>query len=531
MSASCRTPSRFVRAVMPTYTLRPSRIRSPPSRVPGGLMDRSDRNSLRAAPTDSTSGRRDPAPGRARTATSSNTNAASWTKTASARSGAGGSRRTVQPSSASVRSNARCWPRARSRSIGTRVRCVNSHRSIVGLISRVKAITASLVPSKPWASRGRIPRCASGYGRGCPPAWSRLLPVNLFHLLAVLGQRRQADLGPALVHVCLVLDRLWFQLAVLHRELRPVDLLLPLARQDPVGQVGEVRRPGVLALDRVFEQFERLLLERPVWVGVLGQKPGRVRAVEPDHRLAGPTLPLDDPFEPLAVALVRVGQLLHQVRGERAFLARVDRLETQLLLLVAAAEKLLPQLLVGGDLVALLFQPEADSAHERRAVFGRGRGSDDEQDENRSHGGLAGERPVRQVSQPVLRDGRRAAQDRLGNLSYTAALSRCGLGKHRRTISLCRWTSSPPPSRRCSTSRSRSRTSRSCALRGGPWPRCSRSSCRSGPRPPSRPRRRRSTSSTNSKTSSPSFATTRKSAGSTPPRPTAQWRSSPACSI
>src|SRR4051794_15885161 len=60
--------------------------------------------------------------------------------------------------------------------------------------------------------------------------------VQRFHLLAVFGQRPQADLGAALVHVGLVLDRLRLHLAVHLLELRTVELLLALADQDAVGQ-------------------------------------------------------------------------------------------------------------------------------------------------------------------------------------------------------------------------------------------------------------------------------------------------------
>ena len=77
-------------------------------------------------PTASTSARRDGAPGRIRTATSSQTTAASSMKTESGRSGAGATRSTRAPAARSASSYAACWRAATVTSMGARSQWVNS---------------------------------------------------------------------------------------------------------------------------------------------------------------------------------------------------------------------------------------------------------------------------------------------------------------------------------------------------------------------------------------------------------------------
>jgi hypothetical protein len=80
----------------------PTRNTSPPSIVAGALIFRTGLYRPIARSTPAVSLRRDGAPGRVSTATSSRTTTASSTNTESGRSSAGSMRSTVQPSPRSV---------------------------------------------------------------------------------------------------------------------------------------------------------------------------------------------------------------------------------------------------------------------------------------------------------------------------------------------------------------------------------------------------------------------------------------------
>jgi len=83
---------------------RPTTSTSPPSRVAGAVIRAIGRSVASVVSTSGSSPRRDAAPGRVITATSSNTTAVSSMKTESGKLGAAGTRCTVQPRVARSRS-------------------------------------------------------------------------------------------------------------------------------------------------------------------------------------------------------------------------------------------------------------------------------------------------------------------------------------------------------------------------------------------------------------------------------------------
>src|SRR2546422_6499272 len=112
-------------------------------------MANSGRYALKTVVMDSISGRREGAPGLVMIATSSNTSAASSTKTPSGNAGSSGARTTLTPSERSAASY-RSWSAiALATLMGSRGRWVSSHSASLGLTARVTAMSTRSTAPRP----------------------------------------------------------------------------------------------------------------------------------------------------------------------------------------------------------------------------------------------------------------------------------------------------------------------------------------------------------------------------------------------
>src|SRR5205085_3415177 len=92
--------------------------------------------------------------------------------------------------------------------------------------------------------------------------------------------------------------------AVFLAELRAIDLFLAFADQDAVSEIRKLRTSCLAFLDRGFEKGKTFLLERPILIGVLHEKPGGIGAIDPDQGLARPAMLVDDLLHARDVLLV-----------------------------------------------------------------------------------------------------------------------------------------------------------------------------------------------------------------------------------
>src|SRR5437870_5605876 len=167
---------------------------SPPSSVPGGWIRCSDLYALKALAMDSISGRREGAPGLVMIATSSNTSAASSTKTPSGSAGSSGARTTLTPSERSAASY-RSWSAiALATLMGSRGRWVSSHSASLGLTARVTAMsTRSTAPRPGGEMRHQVPgEQRVDVERGATALADAMRAIRVRHEVEGLVQRDQA---------------------------------------------------------------------------------------------------------------------------------------------------------------------------------------------------------------------------------------------------------------------------------------------------------------------------------------------------